>query len=107
MSNKARMVSAKEIHKRAEDALRNDTLFEYECICEGELCVWNPYLEYAILVSSEEAIEKERSSPDTFYPIAFRDDEDGDECVFSDIYDYYFNEKDGHYYAVCLRRRCQ
>lgn len=102
--NKQTTITAKEIHKRAEDALRNDKLFEYECIYDGRRCVWNSYLEvgYATIIPLELAREMEQLGDDLFYLICARDDE-GNEIELSEDYDYYKSELDGEYYAVCIR----
>ena len=103
--NKQTTITAKEIHKRAEDALRNDKLFEYECIHDGRRCVWNSYLEggYAVIIPLELAREMERLGDDLFYLICGTDDDTGEAFDFSEDYDYYKSELDGKYYAVCIR----
>ena len=101
MSKIKKTISPEEIHKRREDALANDTPFEYECVHEGSHCVWNIYLGYVMLLDIQEAMFLARTAPETFYLVC-RDTEDGDE-EFSDDYDYFYNENDEQYYAVCMR----
>ena len=101
MSKVKKTISAEEIYKRREDALANDTPFEYECVYEDTHCVWNVYLGYVMLLDLQEAILLEKQAPEVFYPVC-RETEDGD-VEFSEDYDYYYNELDEQYYAVCLR----
>ena len=103
--SKKKPVSAKEIHKRAEDALRNDKNFEYECVHDGALCVWNPYLEYVVLISVDEAILMEKAFPEEFYPVIHRDEKTGEESEFSDYYEYYWSDTEEQSFAVCMKRR--
>lgn len=99
MSKKVQGITAQELHKRFHDAEKNDTYFEYECLCDGVPCVRSTSLGYCPILSEEEARKFLFESPDTFYPIVRADN--GEE--FSEHYDFYMDivdESTEDYYAV-------
>lgn len=89
-------VTKEEIKKRFNDALKNGTYFEYECLYEGTDCVRNTDLDYCPIIEALEAATFCSATPRTFYKVVRK----SDMKPFSPFYDYYYDEIDGQYYAV-------
>ena len=93
--------TAKEIHKRFQDAKSCGVFFEYECEHNGEDCVCNTMLHYCPIIPgfiARERLEEEANLPDedqTFWPVVR---EDG--SPISEHYDFYYDLEDGMHYAV-------